>query len=94
MKNLMINGGIINEHIANFRRIYCIKNNIVKKIPKDFSSSFVAEIYNENSDETYKAYNEEYVEVEEQELEPVGLLDVGGVKVDAETGEVKSQPEF
>lgn len=69
-------------------------NNICKKIPKNFASSFEAEIYNENSDETYKAYNEEYVEVDAQELEPVGLLDVGGVKVDAETGEVKTQPEF
>ena len=71
-----------------------MRNNIVKKIPKDFGSSFVDEIYNENSDETYKAYNEEYVEVDAQELEPVGLLDVGGVKVDSETGEVKTQPEF
>lgn len=69
-----------------------MRNNIVKKIPKDFSSSFVAEIYNENSDEAYKAYNEEYVEVDEQELEPAMLAD--GTKVDASTGEVKSQPEF
>lgn len=69
-----------------------MRNNIVKKIPKDFSSSFVDEIFNENSDETYKAYNAEYVEVEEQPLEPVMLAD--GTKVDASTGEVKSQPEF
>ena len=71
-----------------------MRNNIVKKVPKDFSSSFVAEIYNENSDEAYKSYNEEYVEVDAQELEPVGMLDIGGAKVDAETGEVKPQPEF
>ena len=71
-----------------------MRNNITKKIPKDFSSSYVAEIYNENSDETYRTYNEEYVEVDEQELEPVALIDVNGVKVDAETGEIKSQPEF
>lgn len=69
-------------------------NNICKKIPKNFATSFEAEIYNENSDETYKAYNAEYVEVEEQPLEPVALVDAGGVKVDASTGEVKSQPEF
>lgn len=69
-----------------------MRNNIVKKIPKDFSSSFVAEIYNENTDETYKAYNAEYVEVEEESLEPVMLAD--GTKVDVSTGEVKSQPEF
>jgi hypothetical protein len=71
-----------------------MRNNITKKIPKDFSSSFVAEIYNENSDETYKTYNTEYVEVDEQPLEPVALVEHNGVKVDAETGEVKSQPEF
>ena len=69
-----------------------MRNNITKKIPKDFSSSFVAEIYNENSDETYKTYNTEYALVEEQPLESVALTD--GTKVDTETGEVKSQPEF
>ena len=69
-----------------------MRNNIVKKIPKDFSSSYVAEIYNENSDETYKTYNAEYSLVEEEPLEPVALAD--GTKVDTETGEVKSQPEF
>lgn len=71
-----------------------MRNNIVKKIPKDFSSSFVAEIYNESTDEAYKTYKEEYVEVEEQELEPIALADGKGEKVDIETGEVKSQPEF
>lgn len=71
-----------------------MRNNITKKIPKDFSSSFVAEIYNENSDETYRTYNAEYTVVDEEPLEPVALIDAGGVKVDAETGEVTSQPEF
>ena len=69
-----------------------MRNNVTKKIPKDFSSSYVSELYNENSDETYKAYNEEYVVVDEEELEPVALGD--GTKVDTETGEIKSQPEF
>ncbi len=69
-----------------------MRNNIVKKIPKDFSSSLAENLYNENSDETYKAYTAEYVEVEEQPLEPVMLAD--GTKVDVSTGEVKSQPEF
>ena len=69
-----------------------MRNNIVKKIPKDFSSSFVSEIYNENSDESYKTYNAEYIEVDEQPLEPVALAD--GTKVDTETGEIKGQPEF
>ena len=69
-----------------------MRNNVVKKIPKDFSSSLTAEIYNENTDETYKEYNEEYVVVDEQELEPIALGD--GTKVDTETGEIKGQPEF
>ena len=67
-------------------------NNICKKIPKNFASSFESEIYNENTDESYKAYNDEYVVVDEEELEPIALAD--GTKVDTETGEVKSQPEF
>jgi hypothetical protein len=71
-----------------------MRNNITKKIPKNFSSSFEAEIYNENSDETYKAYATEYEVVEEQPLEPVALVEHNGVTVDTETGEVKSQPEF
>ena len=71
-----------------------MRNNVVKKIPKSFETSLENELFNESADETYKAYNEEYVEVDAQELEPVGLLDVGGVKVDSETGEVKTQPEF
>ena len=70
-----------------------MRNNIVKKIPKDFSSSYVEEIYNENSDETYKTYNAEYIEVEETPLEPVALTD--GSKVDISTGEVvQDKPEF
>ena len=69
-----------------------MRNNVVKKIPKDFSSSLTAELYNENTDETYKAYNDEYVVVDEEELEPLTLSD--GTKVDVDTGEVKSQPEF
>lgn len=67
-------------------------NNICKKIPKNFASSLESEIYNENTDESYKAYNEEYVTIEEEELEPVALGD--GTKGDTETGEIKGQPEF
>lgn len=68
-----------------------MRNNVVKKIPKSFESSLQAEIYNETSDETYKTYNEEFIEVEAEELEPVELLD--GRTVDVRTGEIK-QPEF
>ena len=71
-----------------------MRNNVVKKIPKSFETSLENELFNESADEAYKTYNEEYVEVDEQELEPVALIDAGGVKVDAETGEIKSQPEF
>lgn len=71
-----------------------MRNNVVKKIPKDFASSLQAEIYNETSDETYKTYNEEFVEVEAQDLEPVALADGSKAEVDKETGEVKNQPEF
>ena len=69
-----------------------MRNNIVKKIPKNFASSLENELYNENTDETYKAYNDEYVVVDEEELEPIALE--SGAKVDASTGEVKNQPEF
>lgn len=69
-----------------------MRNNIVRKIPKNFASAFESEIYNENTDESYKAYNEEYVTVEEEELEPIALGD--GTMVDKETGEIKGQPEF
>lgn len=69
-----------------------MRNNVTKKIPKDFSSSFTSEIYNETMDETYKAYNAEYELVEEEHLESVALAD--GSKLDTETGEIKSQPEF
>lgn len=72
-----------------------MRNNIVKKIPKDFSTSFEAEIYNENSDETYKVYRAEMVEDAEQPLLDVDFVEVDGNKVDASTGEVtKAKPEF
>ena len=69
-----------------------MRNNVVKKIPKSFNSSLENEVFNENTDEAYKGYAAEYVEVEETPLEPVMLAD--GTKVDVSTGEVKSQPEF
>ena len=71
-----------------------MRNNVVKKIPKSFETSLEDEIFNESVDETYRTYNAEYSIVEDEPLEPVALIDAGGVKVDAETGEVKGQPEF
>ena len=71
-----------------------MRNNVVKKIPKSFETSLENELFNESADETYRTYNEEFIEVDEQPLEPVALIDHNGVQVDSETGEVKSQPEF
>ena len=69
-----------------------MRNNVVKKIPKSFNSSLENEVFNESVDETYRTYNEEYVEVEETPLEPIALAD--GTEVDRATGEIKGQPEF
>ena len=72
-----------------------MRNNIAKKIPKDFSSSLEAEMYNINSDETYKAHNVEMLEAGEQPLHDVDFVEIDGNKVDESTGEVvKAQPEF
>ena len=67
-----------------------MRNNVVKKIPKSFATTLESDLFNESTDETYKTYNEEFVEVEAEELEPVALPNVN---VDKETGEV-NQPEF
>ena len=67
----------------------CIKGE--KKMftdPNDFCGSDIEKI------QSAVDAAQEYVEVDEQPLEPVALIDAGGVKVDAETGEIKSQPEF
>lgn len=82
------------EHSRESMVIRKMRNNIVKKIPKDFSSSLQNELYSETSDETYKAYAAEYEVVEDEPLENVALIGDSGVKVDIDTGEVKGQPEF
>ena len=72
-----------------------MRNNIVKKIPKDFATSLEAEMYNVNIDETYKEHRAEMIEAGEQPLHDVDFVEVDGNKVDTSTGEVvKSQPEF
>jgi hypothetical protein len=70
-----------------------MRNNIVKKIPKDFSTSLEAEIYSENSDETYRAHRAEMIEAEVQPLNDVDFTDVDDSKIDKSTGEI-NQPEF
>ena len=73
-----------------------MRNNIVKKIPKDFSSSLQAELYNENTDETYKLHKVEMLEASSEPLEDAEIIDVESTaeNVDKETGEVIDTPEF
>lgn len=70
-----------------------MRNNIVKKIPKDFSSSLAEEIYNVNADETYKAYKAEMADASETPLIDADFSDVTE-NVDKETGEIINKPEF
>jgi hypothetical protein len=73
-----------------------MRNNIVKKIPKDFSSSLQAELYNESSDETYKVHKAEMLEASNEPLEDAEIIDVEPTtdNVDKETGEITDKPEF
>ena len=66
-----------------------MRNNVVKKIPKDFSNSLAEEMYNQSSDENYKASKAEMLEAENQPL-----IDADFEEVDKETGEIKPKPEF
>ena len=70
-----------------------MRNNIVKKIPKDFSSSLAEEIYHENADDTYKAYKAEMAEASEAQLIDADFSEIAD-NVDKETGEVINKPEF
>jgi len=72
-----------------------MRNNIVKKIPKDFASSLQAELYNESADETYKAYKAEMIEASEQPLQDVNVIEIDGETVNTNTGEItQGSPEF
>lgn len=73
-----------------------MRNNIVKKIPKDFSSSLQAELYNENSDEAYKIHKAELLEVSNNDLEDAEIVDIEATEetVDKTTGEIPQKPEF
>ncbi len=73
-----------------------MRNNITKKIPKSFETSLENELFNENTDETYKAYKTEMLEASEQTLQDVNIIDADGKNIDKETGEIieKAQPEF
>ncbi|MCI9094216.1 MAG: hypothetical protein HFF36_10615 [Coprobacillus sp.] len=54
-----------NEEAMIIRKI---RNNITKKIPKDFGSSFALNAYIEQTDETYKRVREEVIEVQASEV--------------------------
>ena len=73
-----------------------MRNNIVKKIPKDFASSLQTELFNENTDEAYKLHKAEMLEASNENLEDVDFVDVEPTPetVDKTTGEIKDQPEF
>jgi hypothetical protein len=73
-----------------------MRNNIVKKIPKDFASSLQTELFNENTDEAYKLHKAEMLEASNENLEDVDFVDVEQTEeiVDKTTGEIKEQPEF
>ena len=73
-----------------------MRNNIVKKIPKDFSNSLVEEIFNESTDEAYKVHKAEMLEASNEPLEEADFVDVEPAeeKVDKTTGEVLETPEF
>lgn len=73
-----------------------MRNNIVKKIPKDFASSLQTELFNENTDEAYKLHKAEMLEASNENLEDVDFVDVEPTTetVDKTTGEIKEQPEF
>lgn len=73
-----------------------MRNNIVKKIPKSFSSAFVNEIFNESTDEAYKLHKTEMLEVSNNDLEDAEIVDVEATEetVDKTTGEIPQKPEF
>lgn len=66
-----------------------MRNNVVKKIPKDFSNALAEEMYNQSSDDNYRASKAEMLEAENQPL-----IDADFEDVDKETGEIKPKPEF
>lgn len=80
------------EHSENMI-IRKMRNNITKKIPKDFSSSLQTEIFNETTDEAYKMHKAELLEVSNSDLENVEIVDVEPTETE-ETTEPAAKPEF
>ena len=73
-----------------------MRNNVVKKIPKSFSTSLESEIFNENTDEAYKAHKAEMLEASNEPLLDAEFGDGEQTSegVDKTTGEVLDKPEF
>ncbi|WP_153732737.1 hypothetical protein [Sporosarcina obsidiansis] len=89
-----------------------MRNNIVKKIPKDFGNAFVEMTYDQAEDESFAKHmgevrqhaNQELLDIEpeeqpaektnnQREFVDAEYSDVNAPEFDAETGEVKNEPE-
>ena len=79
------------EHSENMI-VRKMRNNITKKIPKDFSSSLQTEIFNETTDEAYRMHKAELLEVANNDLEDAVIVDVD--ETTEETTEPAAKPEF
>lgn len=79
------------EHSENMI-VRKMRNNITKKIPKDFSSSLQAELFNETTDEAYRMHKAELLEVANNDLEDAVIVDVD--ETTEETTEPAAKPEF
>jgi hypothetical protein len=60
-----------------------IRNNIVKKYPKDFSNAYIQDVYETATDDTYRAVKAEIAEHAGKEV-----IDITPENCDRETGEV------
>lgn len=71
-----------------------MRNNVVKRVPKDFGNTFVQHQYDEATDETYEEARKEIAEnankemIDFDEVEDVEYTQVNDQNIDAETGEV------
>ena len=68
-----------------------MRNNIVKKIPKDFSNAFVAMTYQEQTDEDLKAVRREVAEEANKEILDFADVEPNPVQVIEEKSDVPVQ---
>lgn len=70
-----------------------MRNNAIKKYPKDFENSFVNQVYNEATDEGYKAMRKDVTDNANQQLLDFDLTETSAAyDVDPQTGEVVREP--